>query len=75
MLFIVYNIIIDNIIDWDIIWILDVKYEIKDKMELYVKIIIFCKFEKLNKMGDYLLVIDSIIDGEMLRFGDSDFFI
>eukprot|EP00105_Crassostrea_gigas_P043064 XP_019927212.1 PREDICTED: uncharacterized protein LOC105338828 [Crassostrea gigas] len=70
-----YNITIDNTTDRDIIWILDAKYEIKDKMESYVKIIIPCKSEKLNKTGDYLLVTDSTIDGETLRLGDSDLLI
>lgn len=44
-------------------------------MESYVKIIIPCKSEKLNKTGDYLLVTDSTIDGETLRLGDSDLLI
>nr|XP_034325308.1 uncharacterized protein LOC117689212 [Crassostrea gigas] len=67
-----YNITIDNTTDRDIVWILDAKYKNKDKMESYVKIIIPCKSEKLNKTGDYLLVTDSTIDGETLRLGDSD---
>lgn len=75
LLCIVYNIIINKIICWDIVWILDVKYENKDKMKLNVMIIVFCKLGKLNKMGRFLLVIDSIIDEEILRFGDSDFFL
>lgn len=40
-----------------------------------IRFIVFCKFGKLNKIRDYLLFIDSIIDGEILRFGDSDFFL
>lgn len=75
MLFTAYNITIDNTTDRDIVWILDAKYENKDKMESYVKIIIPCKSEKLNKTGDYLLVTDSTIDGETLRLGDSDLLI
>lgn len=75
MLLTAYNITIDNTTGRGIVWILDAKYENKDKMESYVKIIIPCKSKKLNKTGDYLLVTDSIIDGETLRLGDSDLLI
>ncbi|XP_052702262.1 uncharacterized protein LOC128178899 [Crassostrea angulata] len=70
-----YNITIDNTTDRGIVWILDAKYENKDNMESYVKIIIPCKSKKLNKTGDYFLVTDSTIDGDTLRLGDSDLLI
>lgn len=75
MLLTAYNITIDNTTDRGIVWILDAKYENKDNMESYVKIIIPCKSKKLNKTGDYFLVTDSTIDGDTLRLGDSDLLI
>lgn len=43
-----------------------------------LRFIVLCKFWKLKKKNweiMYLLFIDSIIDMEILRFGDSDFFL
>lgn len=67
-----YNITINKTTRRDILWILDAKYENKDKIKSNVTIIVPCKSGKLNKTGRFLLVTDSTIDEKTLRLGDSD---